>query len=209
MAVSKGVAAERIEEALRAGHDPFGENRVQEAEDKIARFADDANAARGIRVRWHLLGHLQSNKARRAVDLFEAIHSVDSLDLASRLDRLAAEAGRRLPIYLQVNVDADPAKSGFSPDDLEGDLDELLGLPSLEPLGLMTVGALGGDPESARPTFKRLAALSARLSARDGRLGTGLSMGMSDDFEVAIEEGSSCVRVGRAIFGERTTTPMP
>ena len=137
------------------------------------------------------------------------IHSVDSLDLAGRLDRLAAEARRPLPVYLQVNVDADPAKSGFSPNDLERDLDELLGLPTLRTLGLMTVGALGGDAESARPTFRRLATLSGELRARDGRLGTGLSMGMSDDFEVAIEEGSTCVRVGRAIFGERATTPMP
>jgi hypothetical protein len=141
------------------------------------------------------------------VDLFEAIQSVDSLDLARRLDRLAAEAQRQLPVYLQVNVDADPAKSGFSRDGLERDLDELLGLPALEPLGLMTVGTLAGDAESARATFRRLAALSAELSARDGRLGTGISMGMTDDFEVAIEEGSTCVRIGRAIFGERT--PMP
>ena len=210
--MSKGVRSERVEESLRAGHDLFGENRVQEAEEKIRRFAvarSDGLAEAGSprAARWHLLGHLQSNKARRAVDLFEAIHSVDSLDLAGRLDRLAAEAGRRLPVYLQVNVDADPAKSGFSPNDLEGDLDELLGLPALMPLGLMTLGALGGDAESARPTFKRLAALSARLSARDGRLGKGLSMGMSDDFEVAIQEGSTCIRIGRAIFGERG--PMP
>jgi uncharacterized pyridoxal phosphate-containing UPF0001 family protein len=108
-----------------------------------------------------------------------------------------------------VNVDADPAKSGFAPEDLQRDLDALLVLPALEPLGLMTVGTLAGDPESARPTFRRLAALSAQLSARDGRLEPGLSMGMTDDFEVAIEEGSTCVRIGRAIFGERTTTPMP
>jgi pyridoxal phosphate enzyme (YggS family) len=212
--VSKGVAAERVHEAFRAGHDLFGENRIQEAEDKIERlavapFANVPDAGSGSRARWHLLGHLQSNKARRAVDLFEAIHSVDSLDLASRLDRLAAEGGQRLPVYLQVNVDADPSKSGFAPDDLERDLDALLALETLEPLGLMTVGTLAGDGESARPTFERLAALSARLCARDGRLGAGLSMGMSDDFEVAIDEGSTCVRIGRAIFGERTDTPMP
>jgi pyridoxal phosphate enzyme (YggS family) len=212
VAVSKGVAAERVEEALRAGHDLFGENRVQEAEDKIRRFAvapfaGVADGPGAVGVRWHLLGHLQSNKARRAVDLFEAIHSLDSLELATRLDRLAAEAGRRLPVYLQVNVDVDPAKSGFTPDGLERDLDGLLGLPSLEPLGLMTVGTLAGDAEAARPTFRRLAALSTQLRGRDGRLGTGLSMGMSDDFEVAIEEGSTCVRIGRAIFGVRT--PMP
>jgi pyridoxal phosphate enzyme (YggS family) len=141
------------------------------------------------------------------VALFEVIQSVDSLDLAMRLDRLAAEAARREPIYLQVNIDGDMAKSGFSPDDLRRDLEAVLELPALEPLGLMTVGTLAGDAEGARPTFRRLAALSAELSARDGRLGKGLSMGMSDDFEVAIEEGSTCVRIGRAIFGERG--PMP
>lgn len=200
---------------MRAGHDLFGENRVQEAEDKIRRFAvaplagdaDSTATTGGVGVRWHLLGHLQSNKARRAVDLFEVIHSVDSLDLASRLDRLAAEAARRLPVYVQVNVDQDPAKSGFAPEDLKRDLDQLLSLKSLEPLGLMTVGALSGDAESARPTFERLATLSADVRARDARLGSGLSMGMTDDFEVAVEEGSTCVRIGRAIFGDRT--PMP
>jgi pyridoxal phosphate enzyme (YggS family) len=173
----------------------------------VARFADSTAVTGGVGVRWHLLGHLQSNKARRAVTLFEAIQSVDSRDLAVRLDRLAAEAGRRLPIYFEVNVDLDPSKSGLPPDDLRRDLEALLELPALDPLGLMTVGSLAGDAEGARPTFRRLAALSVELSARDGRLATGLSMGMSDDFEVAIEEGSTCVRIGRAIFGERR--PMP
>jgi len=154
-------------------------------------------------ARWHLVGHLQSNKARRAVVLFEVVHSVDSLDLARRLDRLAGEAGRRLPVYVQVNVDVDPAKSGFRPEELSGALPALLDLPALEPLGLMTVGVLVDDPERARPTFRSLHDLSRGLRARDPRLGAGLSMGMSDDFEVAVEEGSTCVRVGRAIFGER------
>ena len=200
MAITKGVPPARVGEALRAGHDLFAENRIQEAEEKIATVADLGMGT----PHWHLVGHLQSNKARRAVALFEAIHSVDSLDLASRLDRLAGEAGRGLPVYLQVNVDLDPAKSGFQPDDLRNGLPALLDLPSLEPLGLMTVGTLAADPELARPTFRGLAALSRELRARDPRLGPGLSMGMSDDFEVAVEEGSTCVRVGRAIFGERT-----
>jgi PLP dependent protein len=188
---------ERVAEALSAGHGLLGENRVQEAEPKIAGLARFGGA------RWHLVGHLQSNKARRAIDLFEAIHSVDSPELAVRLDRLASEIGRRLTVYFEVNVDRDPAKAGFEPEALRRALDELLRLPALEPLGLMTVGAFAADPESARPTFRRLAALSAELQARDPRLGAGLSMGMSDDFEVAVEEGATVVRVGRAIFGQR------
>ena len=149
------------------------------------------------------MGRLQSNKARRAIAVFEAIHSVDSPELAVRLDRLAAEAGRPLPVYFEVNVDRDPAKAGFDPDALRRAIEDLLSLSALEPLGLMTVGALAADAESARPTFRRLAALSAELRARDPHLGAGLSMGMSDDFEVAVEEGATVVRVGRAIFGER------
>src|SRR5206468_10099888 len=131
----------------------FGENRIQEAEAKIREVAGLSAGE----ARWHLVGHLQSNKARRAVELFEAIHSVDSLGLAARLDRLGAEEGRRPPVYLQVNVDRDPSKSGFDPDDLERELDELLGLSALEPLGLMTVGVLTPGAEAARPTFRALA----------------------------------------------------
>jgi len=194
VAVTKGVAPEGVEAALAAGHDLFGENRIQEAEGKITRVGAG---------RWHLVGHLQSNKTRRAAALFDTIHSVDSLELARRLHLLAGETGRRLPVYLQVNVDLDPAKSGFRPADLRGDLATLLGLSSLEPLGLMTVGVFAGDPERARPTFRRLAHLSRELRALDPRLGAGLSMGMSDDFEAAIEEGSTCLRIGRAIFGVR------
>jgi pyridoxal phosphate enzyme (YggS family) len=153
--------------------------------------------------RWHLVGHLQSNKARRALELFDCIQSVDSLELAVRLDRLATDAGRRLPVYLQVNVDRDAAKTGFDPVALRDGLAAVLDLRAIDPIGLMTVGALVSDPEAARPTFRSLAALSRELRARDGRLGAGLSMGMSDDYEVAIEEGSTCVRIGRAIFGAR------
>ncbi len=153
------------------------------------------------------MGHLQKNKAARALELFDAIESVDSAALAVRLDRLAGErgtrAGSRLPVYLQVNVDADPAKAGFAPEALERELGDLLALPNLQVLGLMTVGWLTGDAGEARPTFARLRQLSERLRAADPRLGSGLSMGMTDDYEVAIEEGSTLVRVGRALFGER------
>jgi hypothetical protein len=205
VAVSKGVPAERVAEAVRAGHQLFGENRVQEAEDKVPAVASLA----GLAPRWHLVGHLQSNKARRAVGLFDVIQSVDSMELASRLDRLSAEAGRRLPVYLQVNVDRDPAKTGLSPEALGRDLGALLDLASLDVRGLMTVGALVAEPEDARPTFRELAALSAESRGQDARLGAGLSMGMSDDFEVAVEEGATCLRIGRAIFGERRDVAEP
>jgi pyridoxal phosphate enzyme (YggS family) len=195
LAVSKTVPPERLVEALAAGQQIFAENRVQEAEPKVARVPG---------ARWHLVGHLQSNKARRALELFEVIGSLDSLELAQRLDRLAGELGReQVPVYLQVNVDDDPGKEGFAPDRLEAELPSLADLPRLEPVGLMTVGRLVAEPEEARPTFVRLRELSARLRQAEPRLGPGLSMGMSDDFEVAVEEGATLVRVGRALFGDR------
>ncbi|HET7677500.1 MAG TPA: YggS family pyridoxal phosphate-dependent enzyme [Candidatus Limnocylindrales bacterium] len=196
VAVSKTVPPERLVAAVAAGLELLGENRVQEA-------AAKAPLVPG--ARWHLVGHLQANKARRAVELFAAIESVDSLELAVRLDRLAAESrpGVPLSVHLQVNVDADPAKAGFTPDALAASIGELASLPALELVGLMTVGRLVERAEEARPTFVRLRELSERLRAREGRLGPGLSMGMSDDFEVAVEEGSTLVRVGRALFGER------
>lgn len=154
------------------------------------------------------MGHLQKNKAARAVELFDVIEAVDSLALALRLDRLVAEKrgeGSRLPIYLQVNVDGDPAKQGFEAEALDRELPEMLAAAQLEVRGLMTVGWLQSDTESTRPTFVKLRELSERLRARHAGLGAGLSMGMSDDYGVAIEEGSTLVRVGRALFGERPT----
>jgi pyridoxal phosphate enzyme (YggS family) len=190
------VPADRLRDAVALGLTTFGENRVQEAETKAVALT---------RARWELIGHLQSNKAGRAVALFDAIHSVDSVDLARRLDRLAADTGRpmRLPIYMEVNVDGDPAKAGFSPTTLQNDLAELAALPNLELAGLMTVGRLVDSAEQARPTFRRLRELSDQLRRSDPQLGGGLSMGMSADFEVAIEEGSTVVRIGSALFGPR------
>ena len=198
LAVSKSVPAERLRLAVAAGMDEFGENRVQDAEAKAGQLPG---------ARWQLVGQLQANKAARAVVLFETIHSLDSLRLARRLSALVeargGPRGRRLAVYLQVNVDDDPAKAGFGPADVERELPGLAGLPGLELLGLMTVGRLVRRPEDARPTFDRLRRLSERLRATDDRLGAGLSMGMSDDFEIAVEEGATVVRVGRAIFGDR------
>ena len=195
MAVSKTVEASRLQAAVEAGLTILGENRVQEAESKAPLLPG---------ARWHLIGPLQANKARRAIELFDAIESVDSLDLARRLDRLAGEAGRApLEIYLQVNVDRDEAKSGFLPETLESELPALAVLSNLRLLGLMTVGRLVDMPEEARPTFARLRELSGRLRGRVSDLGAGLSMGMTDDYEVAIEEGATVIRVGRALFGAR------
>ena len=200
VAVTKTLSVERIRAGVAAGLTILGENRVQEAEAKV-----DAVAG----ATWHLAGPLQSNKARRALETFDVIESVDSLALARRLDRLLEEAGsdRRRPILLQVNVDDDPAKSGYVPADLVRDLPELAILGRLEIRGLMTVGRLVDRPEDARETFVALREVSERIRSRAAgeiQLGSDLSMGMTDDFEVAIEEGATIVRVGRALFGERS-----
>jgi len=196
VAVSKTVAASRLRAAVAADLATLGENRVQEAEEKIP-------AVPG--ARWHLVGPLQANKARRAVALFDAIESVDSVALAVRLDRLAGELrpGRPLPILLQVNIDADPAKAGFAPGDLGAALPALVALPNVELGGLMTVGRVVATADEARLTFRALRVLSGELRAAHAALGPELSMGMSDDYPVAIEEGATLVRVGRALFGKR------
>jgi pyridoxal phosphate enzyme (YggS family) len=196
VAVSKTVHADRLREAVAAGITLLGENRVQEG---VAKAAEVPGA------RWELIGPLQGNKARRALEVFARIQSVDSLDLARRLDRIAGELrpGDRYPVLAQVNVDADPGKAGFEPADLERDLPALAALPNLRLDGLMTIGRLVDSAEAARPTFRALRGLSERLRAGEPGLGEALSMGMTDDYPVAIEEGATIVRVGRAIFGER------
>ena len=196
VAVSKTFPPERVRAAVAAGLTTLGENRVQEAETKVG-------AVEG--ATWHLVGPLQKNKARRALEVFETIESVDSLGLAERLDRIAGEVrpAGRVPVLLQVNVDDDPSKTGFSPADLDASLGAILDLSRLDVRGLMTIGRQVATPEDARPTFVGLAELSGRLRAADERLGPELSMGMTDDFEVAVEEGATIVRVGRALFGER------
>lgn len=193
--ITKTVPPERIAIALQLGLDRFGENRVQEAEQK-AGLLESAS--------WELVGHLQSNKAARSASLFETIHSVDSVDLARRLDDIAETLGKAVPIYLQVNIDDDPAKAGFAPADLVTAAPGLAQLARLEFRGLMTVGRLVATPEAARPTFRALRELSLRVRDALPQLGAGLSMGMSDDFEIAVEEGSTVVRLGRVLFGERS-----
>ena len=200
VAVTKTVSPDRIAAAAAAGFDAFGENRVQERAAKA-----EALGAAGVRGEWHLVGPLQSNKARRAVELFDVIETVDSLELAERLSRMAGELrpGEPFRILLQVNVDEDAAKAGFEPATLERALPAILDLPNLDVGGLMTVGRLVASPEAARPTFVALRGLAERLRTRDPRLGSALSMGMSEDYPIAVEEGATLVRIGRAIFGER------
>lgn len=184
--------------AYELGLTELAENRVQEAEGKVSDLPQ---------AHWQLVGHLQSNKAGKAVELFGCIESVASAELARRIDRLAVTSGKvPYPIYLQVNVDDDAAKAGFSAGAVEEALPGIAALPGLELSGLMTVGRLAAKPSEARPTFGALRDLSERLRRNEPRLGAGLSMGMSDDFEIAIEEGATVVRIGRALFGDRMLT---
>lgn len=187
--VSKGFPAEAVAEACAAGLGDLGENRVQEAAKKI-----EALDALGVRPRWHLIGHLQTNKAKTAANLFAIIHSVDSLRLAQALSRRAREP---VPILLEVNVAQEASKFGFAPKDVASAVSEIESLPSLDVRGLMTIAPMTEDPETVRPVFRRLRELHDSLGLQE------LSMGMTDDLEVAIEEGATMVRVGRAIFGER------
>jgi PLP dependent protein len=204
MAVTKTHPPERIREAHAAGLRLFGENRVQEFAGKAAALADLTE------VEWRMIGHLQTNKAGRAAELFHAVDSVDSLKLAEKLETAARHQNKTLAVLIEVNVGGEAAKSGVREDSRE--LDELLlAAPRLEALqfrGLMTVPPYTEDPEAARPFFRRLRELRDRLAER--RLPAVslevLSMGMSHDFEVAIEEGATCIRVGTAIFGKRPRT---
>ena len=195
VAVTKSVPTELISAAVECGLTVLGENRVQEAESKAAHL---------LGARWHLVGRLQSNKATRAVSLFEAVHSVDSVPLAERIARIARDMGASpYPIYVQVNIDRDPAKGGVLPDAASEAILRIAALEALDVRGLMTVGRQVGDPEMTRASFAALRELGEQLRAHNPALGPGLSMGMSDDFEVAVEEGATVVRLGRVIFGER------
>ncbi len=204
MAVSKTQPSNRIREAYTAGQRLFGENRIQEFADKAKSLADLADAD------WHMIGHLQSNKAARAVELFRAVDSVDSVKLAEKLDFAARKSGKKIAVLIEINVGGEAAKSGVSADSNE--FEKLLAsTPRFEALlvrGLMTVPPFTEEPEGARPYFRKLRQLRDTIAARKLPAVSmdELSMGMSHDFEVAIEEGSTCVRVGTAIFGARVKT---
>jgi pyridoxal phosphate enzyme (YggS family) len=199
IAISKTHPASVIRTLIELGAGDLGENRVQEAEEKIAEIGRD-------RARWHLVGHLQANKARRAVNLFEVIHSLDSLDLAQRLDRLCAEEGReKLPVLIQVDLGHEETKSGIDESELSDLVEDLKSLTHLELIGLMTLPPFYDDTEQSRPFFRRLRELRDELGSRGafGNRKGELSMGMTHDFEIAIQEGATMVRIGTAIFGER------
>ncbi|HEX7365395.1 MAG TPA: YggS family pyridoxal phosphate-dependent enzyme [Dehalococcoidia bacterium] len=189
VAITKAVGTEAIRAAFDLGIRNFGENRVQEAEGKIAQLTDLKPA-----VTWHMVGHLQSNKAKSAVELFDIIHSVDSVRLAEILNR---RVERPFPVLLEVNVSGEATKGGFSVGETEAAAKAIKQLPNLKVLGLMTIAPFVADPEKVRPVFRKLRELRDSLGLQH------LSMGMTDDFEVAVEEGATMLRIGRAIFGER------
>ena len=184
-----------LHEAARAGLTLLGENKVQEAKAKIPLCPG--------RLRWHMIGHLQSNKCRDAVELFDMIQSVDSLHLAQEINRRAEQASKRMPILLEVNLAGEASKFGYKPEQLVADLQTINSLPRLEVQGLMTVPAWSPEPEKVRPTFRQLRELKTKCEELLGAPLPHLSMGMSGDFEVAIEEGATIVRIGTALFGVR------
>jgi len=201
IAISKTHPAALVSDLVELGATDVGENRVQEAEGKIAEVGRE-------RVRWHLVGHLQANKARRAVSLFDVIHSLDSIDLARRLDRLCVAEGREnLPVLIQVDLGLEETKSGVEETELDPLVDVVGELGRLELIGLMTLPPFFENPEDNRPFFRKLRELRDGLAKR-GAFGDRkgeLSMGMTHDFAVAIEEGATMVRIGTAIFGERAS----
>ena len=196
VAISKTHEAEKVRAAFDAGQQLFGESRVQEARAKIPLLPSAA--------RWHFVGRLQKNKIRHALPLFELFHSVDSLELAQQMNRIANEEGSRPRILLEVNVAGEGSKIGFAPDVLSAEMSALLDLPRLTIEGLMTIPPPAPEPDASRQYFVALRELRDQLAAEFQMQLPQLSMGMSDDFVVAIEEGATLVRVGTAIFGKRT-----
>src|SRR5213593_3069095 len=196
VAITKTHPAEKVREAIEAGQNLFGESRAQEARAKIPELPS--------KVRWHFVGHLQKNKIRHALPLFELFHGVDSLALAQEMNRIAAEEGGHPSVLLEVNVAEEGSKFGFSPDKLREQMEELLALQRLSILGLMTIPPLAEKAEASRRYFVELCQFRDRLQTEFHVDLPQLSMGMTQDFPIAVEEGATLVRVGTAIFGERT-----
>ncbi len=196
LAVSKTFPVEAIREAVDSGQILFGENKVQEILAKAPQLPSN--------LQWHLIGHLQSNKVRKVLPHVRAIHSVDSLDLARDIERISGELGLTTRVYLEVNLGDESSKHGFSAEELRAQLEALHAMKRLEIQGLMCIPPFDDDPEKSRPHFVRLRTLRDELEKTSGIPLPLLSMGMSHDFEIAIEEGATMVRVGSAIFGERT-----
>lgn len=200
VAISKTHEAEKVRAALEAGQELFGESRVQEARVKIPLLPSS--------VRWHFVGRLQKNKVRHALPLFELFHSVDSLALAQEMNRIAMEEGLHPRVLLEINVAGEGSKIGFSPDTLQVEMERLLDFPRLSIEGLMTIPPLAPEAEASRKYFSALRGLRDQLMAEFKVELPQLSMGMSDDFVVAIEEGATLVRIGTAIFGKRTPVKL-
>ena len=196
VAVSKTVSTGRIREMLAAGHDLFGENRVQEALAKVPEV--------GAGARWHLIGHLQRNKVRHGVGVFELIHSVDRLQLANEIDRRAGAAGLRQAVLIQVDLAGEETKHGATREELDALVEQVIALDNVDLRGLMIIPPWPERPEDSRSWYVELRELRDALARRTGHSLPELSMGMTDDFEVAVEEGATLVRVGRALFGERS-----
>jgi pyridoxal phosphate enzyme (YggS family) len=195
VAVSKGMTADRVDEAIAAGVEDIGENRIQEAADKQREVR---NA-----VRWHLIGHLQTNKAARAATLFDYVHSVDSKRVADALSAHRPAGRDPIGVLLEVELTGLPSRYGVVESDVEGVVQQLVNVPAIHVMGLMTIAPYSADPEDARASFTRLRHIRDHIEHVTGWALPELSMGMSNDFEVAIEEGATMVRIGRAIFGER------
>ncbi len=191
MAVTKGVSPDGIKEAMEEGIADFGENRVQEASEKITYFSGSRD------IRWHMIGHLQTNKARTAVSLFNKIHSVDTLKLAAKINDAALESKKIIPVYIELNISGEQSKYGARPSDLNVLLEKMREMPALSLEGFMTMAPFSEDPQNSRGYFREMSVLAKYHGLK------GLCMGMSQDFIVAIEEGATIIRVGRAIFGER------
>lgn len=195
VAVSKTHPPESVREVAAGGQMIFGESKIQEAQAKIPLLPPS--------LEWHFIGHLQSNKIRKALPLFQLFHGVDNLKLALQMDRICGESGGTPRILLEVNVSGEESKFGFQPDRLRGEIAELLALRRVQVLGLMTMAPYSEDPLAAKPYFAALRRLRDELRGQTGAALPELSMGMSGDFEAAIAEGSTIVRIGSAIFGER------
>ena len=195
VAVSKSQSAEAVREALAAGQLLFGENRAQEVIAKVPLLPSS--------IHWHFIGHLQKNKVRKILPLVDLVHSVDSVELALEIDRIASELGLFPRILLQVNVSGEATKFGFSPDAARREASRLLALPRVQLEGLMTIAPIVDSPDKARPFFVQLRQLRDRIAAENHVQLPTLSMGMSDDFEPAIQEGATLIRLGTAIFGPR------
>jgi pyridoxal phosphate enzyme (YggS family) len=196
VAVTKGVDVDRIAEVIAAGVNDIGENRVQEAEQKFEHLP------RGVTR--HLIGHLQTNKARRAAELFDIVHSIDSDRVVATLAQHRPATAAALSLLIEVDLTGIPGRSGVPDDEVDGLARTIAGIAGVELVGLMTIAPPGESPEASRPYFTRLSAIRDRVQQSSGMELRELSMGMSDDFEVAIEEGATIVRIGRAIFGDRS-----